>query len=116
MFPLSCEIHIMQVCKILIYNPDGLASVSVTKVNISNRCTGHFTIFISQYRNSFMLFQSLDVAPTTRSTAEFSINSEMLPFYLSSSVAQKILFIGESVHMFQHDRHGPEVYSKGKHF
>ncbi|CAB4044090.1 Gamma-tubulin complex component 4, partial [Paramuricea clavata] len=41
--------------------------------------------------------------PASQKTAEshFSLNAEMLPSYISTSVAEKILFVGESVKMLE---------------
>jgi len=41
------------------------------------------------------------------SLQQFSLRAEMLPFYIPIRVAEKILFVGESVQMFENDNHSP---------
>lgn len=41
------------------------------------------------------------------SLQQFSLRTEMLPSYIPVRVAEKILFVGESVQMFENHTHGP---------
>uniref|UniRef100_A0A8C6TNN5 Gamma-tubulin complex component n=1 Tax=Neogobius melanostomus TaxID=47308 RepID=A0A8C6TNN5_9GOBI len=41
------------------------------------------------------------------SLQQFSLRTEMLPSYIPVRVAEKILFVGESVQMFENHNHGP---------
>lgn len=41
------------------------------------------------------------------SLQQFSLRTEMLPSYIPIRVAEKILFVGESVQMFENHTHGP---------
>uniref|UniRef100_A0A8C2YYK4 Gamma-tubulin complex component n=1 Tax=Cyclopterus lumpus TaxID=8103 RepID=A0A8C2YYK4_CYCLU len=41
------------------------------------------------------------------SLQQFSLRTEMLPFYIPIRVAEKILFVGESVQMFENHNHSP---------
>uniref|UniRef100_A0A8C5EEI5 Gamma-tubulin complex component n=1 Tax=Gouania willdenowi TaxID=441366 RepID=A0A8C5EEI5_GOUWI len=41
------------------------------------------------------------------SLQQFSLRTEMLPSYIPIRVAEKILFVGESVQMFENHNHGP---------
>ncbi|XP_067104999.1 gamma-tubulin complex component 4 [Osmerus mordax] len=41
------------------------------------------------------------------SLQQFSLRAEMLPSYIPVRVAEKILFVGESVQMFENDNHSP---------
>lgn len=50
------------------------------------------------------LLRISDEAPFASHHEEFSIRPEMLPDYISLRVAEKILFVGESVQMFESER------------
>lgn len=41
------------------------------------------------------------------SLQQFSLRTEMLPSYIPIRVAEKILFVGESVQMFENHNHSP---------
>lgn len=41
------------------------------------------------------------------SLQQFSLRVEMLPSYIPVRVAEKILFVGESVQMFENHNHSP---------
>lgn len=41
------------------------------------------------------------------SLQQFSLRTEMLPSYIPVRVAEKILFVGESVQMFENHNHSP---------
>lgn len=46
------------------------------------------------------------------SLQQFSLRAEMLPSYIPVRVAEKILFVGESVQMFENHAHGPSRAGK----
>lgn len=53
------------------------------------------------------------------SLQQFSLRTELLPSYIPIRVAEKILFVGESVQMFENHNHSPsragslELFSHG---
>lgn len=47
------------------------------------------------------------------SLQQFSLRTEMLPSYIPIRVAEKILFVGESVQMFENHNHSPSRAGQG---
>lgn len=47
------------------------------------------------------------------SLQQFSLRTEMLPSYIPVRVAEKILFVGESVQMFENHNHSPSRAGTG---
>lgn len=47
------------------------------------------------------------------SLQQFSLRTEMLPSYIPIRVAEKILFVGESVQMFENHNHSPSRAGTG---
>lgn len=47
------------------------------------------------------------------SLQQFSLRTEMLPSYIPIRVAEKILFVGESVQMFENHNHSPSRAGEG---
>lgn len=48
------------------------------------------------------------------SLQQFSLRTEMLPSYIPVRVAEKILFVGESVQMFENHNHSPSRAGEGR--
>lgn len=67
------------------------------------------------YGNGLLPFQRLTeeenmLAPSLQ---QFSLRTEMLPSYIPIRVAEKILFVGESVQMFENHNHSPSRAGEG---
>ena len=61
-----------------------------------------------------MLQQLSDNYPGTRTYEQFGISADKLPSYIPSRVAEKILFVGESVQMFETNTPGTRYKQKGQ--
>lgn len=73
------------------------------------------TILKIVYGSGLLPFQRLTeeenmLAPSLQ---QFSLRTEMLPSYIPIRVAEKILFVGESVQMFENHNHSPSRAGEG---
>ncbi|XP_071096786.1 gamma-tubulin complex component 4-like [Haliotis cracherodii] len=53
------------------------------------------------------------LAGETPSLSQFTVQADLLPAYIPTRVSSHILFVGESVQMFEHDRHKPQAQKIG---
>ena len=81
------------------------SSFLVRKVSISLR------IFYCGYF-SFTQKISEDVGSGSRQ-AKFCLRAELIPSYIPVRVAERILFVGESVQMFESEKQGTKHHYKG---
>ena len=67
----------------------------------ANTCKTSLTLYFFGFKSKLCLLQELvGLSSTTSPEKRFSIRFEMLPTYLPPRLAEKILFVGESVQVF----------------
>jgi len=83
--------------------------VPVNEVNRANNCV--------PYSSDIYILQQLSEAPSSSSSKaykSFAVRVELLPSFIPIRAAEKILFVGESVQMFENQKDsGPKQINRG---
>lgn len=98
----------------------GITSLQIQQMIVSQKFTNlvnYSILFFSQIQqiiSSLSLYsQKVSEDEVKGQCEQFTLRVEMLPSYIPARVAEKILFVGESVQMFESEREGTCFKSRG---